>query len=118
VLAASNREEAERAGRLTPLLSRIGCHLSEYWLPVDPMATPEPPTSPISDNEDSVEIDTGGVELDETDPTQPSKSSTTRSLEFTEIEGSFKRGITSALQKRQLFYPSQQLLPSPMCGSR
>jgi hypothetical protein len=62
-LAAINREESERAGRITPPLSHIGCELSEYWLPVDPMATPEPPTSPIPDNEDSVEIDTGGVEL-------------------------------------------------------
>jgi hypothetical protein len=58
---------------------------------------------PIPDNEDSVEIDFSGVELDETYPTQPSKSSAKRSLDITEIEGSFKRGVTSALQQRQLF---------------
>jgi hypothetical protein len=67
--------------------------LYEYCLSDDSMATPEPPTSPIPANEDSVEID----------PTQPSKSLAKRSIDITEIECSFKRGVTSALQQRHLF---------------
>jgi hypothetical protein len=69
------------------------------------MATPEPqpPTSPIPDDDESVVIDTGDVELDESDPAEPTKSSGKRSLNITEIEGSFKRGVTSALQQRPLF---------------
>jgi hypothetical protein len=113
-LAAINREEAEREERLTPIPSGV-CELSEYWLPDDPMLTPEPqpqpqpqpqpPTSPILDDEGSVVIDTCDVELDESDPAEPTKSSSKRSLDLTEFEGSFKRSVTvtSASQQRPLF---------------
>jgi hypothetical protein len=74
-LAAINREEAEREERRTPIPSGF-CELSQYWIPDDRMSTPEPqpqpqphpPTSPIPDDDDSVAIDTGDVELDESDP--------------------------------------------------
>jgi hypothetical protein len=100
-LAAINREEAEREERRTPIPSE--------WLLDNPMSTPgpqpqpQPPTSPIPDDDDSVAIDTGDVDLDESDPTEPTKSSSKRSLDLTEFEGSFKRGVTSALQQRPLF---------------
>jgi hypothetical protein len=86
--AAINGEEAEREERLTPIPSGF-CELSEYWLPDDPKSTPDPqpqpqpqtqtqtqpPTSPIPDDDESVAIDTGDVELDESDPAEPTKSS-------------------------------------------
>jgi hypothetical protein len=67
-LAAINREEAEREERRPPIPSGF-CELSQYWLPDDPMSTPEPqpqpqphpPTSPIPDDDDSVAIDTYAV---------------------------------------------------------
>jgi hypothetical protein len=68
-----------------------------------PQPQPHPPTSPIPDDDDSVAIDTGDVELDESDEAEPTKSSSKRSLDLTEFEGSFKRGVTSALQQRPLF---------------
>jgi hypothetical protein len=110
-LAAINREEAEREERRTSIPSPSYGELSQYWLPDDPMSTPgpqpqpqpQPPTSPIPDDDDSVAIDTGDVDLDESDPTEPTKSSSKRSLDLTEFEGSFKRGVTSALQQRPLF---------------
>jgi hypothetical protein len=96
-LAAINREEAEREGRRTPIPSE--------WLLDNPMSLPQPqpPTSPIPDDDDSVAIDTGDVDLDESDPTEPTTLSSKRSLDLTEFEGSFKRGVTSALQQRPLF---------------
>jgi hypothetical protein len=109
-LAAINREEAEREERRTPIPSGY-CELSQYWLPDDPMSTPgpqpqpqpQPPTSPIPDDDDSVAIDTGNVDLEESDPTEATKSSSKRALDLTEFEGSFKRGVTSALQQRPSF---------------
>jgi hypothetical protein len=68
-----------------------------------PQPQPQPPTSPIPDDDDSVAIDTGDVDLDESDPTEPTKSTSKRPLDLTEFEGSFKRGVTSALQQRPLF---------------
>jgi hypothetical protein len=130
-LAANNREEAERAGRLTPLLSRIGCQLSEYWLLGDSMATPEPqpPTSPIPDDDESVVIDTGDVELDESDPAEATKSSGKRSLDVTEIEGSlhhwhwrqhpcFHLSLTITFSSRYYLFPVAQVVSSGVLVSK
>jgi hypothetical protein len=61
--------------------------------------------SPISADEESVEIDVADVEYKQTyaPGTTTATSIATRPLELTDIEGSFKRGVTGALHQRTLF---------------
>jgi hypothetical protein len=64
------------------------------------------PGSPIPVDDETVDIDAEDVEYDQTDAQSPASTKSTnakRSLELTDIEGSFKRGVTSALQQRPLF---------------
>jgi hypothetical protein len=71
------------------------------------------PGSPIPADDEFVAIDTEDVEYDQTGA-QPSTSSTStsakRPLELTDIEGSLKRGITSALQQRPLFVLDKEII--------
>ena len=71
------------------------------------------PGSPIPADDESVDIDTGDVEYDQTGA-QPSTTSTSalakRPLELTDIEGSLKRGVTSALQQRPLFVLDKEII--------
>ena len=61
--------------------------------------------SPIPADEQSVDIDVGDVDYEQTYAPEPTTttSMSKRSLELTDIEGSFKRGVTSALHQRPLF---------------
>ena len=74
------------------------------------MSTPEASNStehqgsPIPADEDSVEIDVADVEYEQTyAPGTTAASFSRRPLELTDIEVSFKRGVTSALHQRPLF---------------
>ena len=80
------------------------------------MSTPEAPDSteqrgsPIPADEDSVDIDVADVEYEQTyaPGTTTATSLSRRALELTDIEVSFKRGVTSALQQRPLFVLDQE----------
>jgi hypothetical protein len=64
------------------------------------------PGSPIPVNDETVDINTEDVEYDQTDAQPPASNTSSlakRPLELTDIEGSFKRGVTSALPQRPLF---------------
>jgi hypothetical protein len=110
-IADAAREESERIGRCTPLLSRVGWHPSDIRLNDTSMSTPEASDSteqqgsPIPADEDSVEIDVADVEYEQTyaPGTTTATSLSRRALELTDIEVSFKRGVTSALHQRPLF---------------
>jgi hypothetical protein len=75
------------------------------------MSTSEAPDStthqgsPIPADEESVEIDVADVKYEQTyaPGTTTATSVATRPLEPTDIEGSFKRGVISALHQRPLF---------------
>ena len=103
-IAEAARDESERIGRCTPLLSRVGWHPSDIRLDDTLMSTSDQ-GSPIPADEESVEIDVVDVEYEQTyaPGTTTATSVTTRPLELTDIEGSFKRGMTSALHQRPLF---------------
>ena len=65
-----------------------------------------PSGSPIQASDDqSVEINVADVDYDQTEApeTTTAMSVSKRPLEITDIEGSFKRGVTSALHQRPLF---------------
>jgi hypothetical protein len=110
-IADAAREESERIGLCTPLLSRVGWHPSDIRLNDTSMSTPEAPDStehqgcPIPADEDSVDIDVADVEYEQTyaPGTTTATSFSRRPLELTDIEVSFKRGVTSALHHRLLF---------------
>jgi hypothetical protein len=72
------------------------------------MATPAS-NSPIPADDESVEIDTKDVKLDGSDPAESTTSTAKRLLDMTEIEGSFKRGVTSVLEQRPLKYTEGSL---------
>jgi hypothetical protein len=71
-IADAAREESERIGRCTSLLSRIGWHPSDIRLNDTSMSAPEASDStehqgsPILADEDSVEIDVADVEYEQT----------------------------------------------------
>jgi hypothetical protein len=57
-------------------------------------------------NDETIDINTEDVEYDQTDAQPPASNTSSlakRPLELTDIEGSFKQGVTSALQQRPLF---------------
>lgn len=103
-VAAANREKSERVDRLTPPPSEVGFG---YFIPdtyYDSNRMSSSPGSPIQPDDQSIEIDVADVDYDQT--AAPEATTTTlskRSLEITDIEGSFKRGVTSALHQRPLF---------------
>ena len=68
------------------------------------MSTSEPGSS-IPADEQSVNIDVGDVDYEQTyaPGTTTTTSISKRPLDLTDIEGSFKRGVTSALHQRPLF---------------
>ena len=117
-IADAALEESERIGRCTPLLSRVGWHPSDIRLPDTPMSSPEAydsteqQGSPIPADEDSVEIDVADVEYEQTcaPGTTTASSLSRRALELTDIEVSFKRGVTSALHQRPLFVLDQETI--------
>jgi hypothetical protein len=67
---------------------------------------------PIPADEDSVEIDVADVEYEQTyaPGTTTATSLSRRALELTDIEVSFKRGVTSALHQRPLFVLDQETI--------
>jgi hypothetical protein len=101
-LAAADRAEAHRIDSISPFQSRVGKHYTDYYFP-DYMSNPG---SPIPVDDETVDINTEDVEYDQTDAQPPASNTSAlakRPLELTDIEGSFKRGVTSALQQRPLF---------------
>jgi hypothetical protein len=101
-LAAADRAEAHRIDSISPLQSWVGKHYTDYYFP-DYMSIPG---SPIPVDDETVDINTEDVEYAQTDAQPPASNTSAlakRPLELTDIEGSFKRGVTSALQQRPLF---------------
>ena len=86
-IADAAREESERIGRCTPLLSRVGWHPSDIRLNDTSMST-EHQGSFIPADEDSVEIDLADVEYEQTyaPGTTTAASFSRRPLELTGIE--------------------------------
>jgi hypothetical protein len=95
-LAAADRAEAHRIDGISPLQSRVGKHYTDYYFP-DCMSNPG---SPIPVEDETVDINTEDVEYDQTNAQPPASNTSAlakRPLELTDIEGAFKRGVTSAL---------------------
>jgi hypothetical protein len=121
------REESERIGRCTPLLSRVGWHPSDIRLNDTSMSTPEAydsteqQGSTIPPDEDSVEIDVADVEYEQTyaPGTTPATSLSRRALELTDIEVSFKRArCSSARCSSSIRKPSRPPTPPRFSSKR
>jgi hypothetical protein len=94
---------------ISPLQSRVGKQYSDYYFP----STMSNPGSPIPADDDTVDIDAEDVEYYQTGA-QPLQSTTSslgkRPLELTDIEGTLKRGVTSALQQSPLFVLDKEII--------
>jgi hypothetical protein len=107
-LAAASRA-AYRIQSISPLQSRIGFHRSDYYTTSSISSS----GLPIPADDEAFEIDTEDVECDQTDGQRMATSTSSlakRLLDFMNIEGSLKHGVTSRLQQRPLFLLDKEII--------